>query len=84
MIARASQLLELLEAGKQDQLEMADLAASLPLFQAAPPAAAKAVPAEPDALDVLLDDLDPDALSPKQALDLLYQIKQARMARKNS
>ncbi|MBL6622251.1 MAG: DNA mismatch repair protein MutS, partial [Alphaproteobacteria bacterium] len=84
VIARASQLLELLEAGKQDQLEMADLAASLPLFQAAPPAAAKAEPAEPDALDVLLDDLDPDALSPKQALDLLYQIKQARMARKNS
>ena len=84
VIGRASQLLELLEAGKQGQLEMADLSASLPLFQAAPPAPAKIAPPPPDALDTLLEGLDPDALSPKQALDLLYQIKQASQARKKS
>jgi len=37
-------------------------------------------PAEPDAVHELLDALDPDTLSPKQALDALYALKRAKGA----
>jgi DNA mismatch repair protein MutS len=42
---------------------------SLPLFD---------TEAEPDPALMMLDELDPDELSPRQALALLYQLKQAR------
>ncbi|GHA03868.1 DNA mismatch repair protein MutS [Oceanisphaera arctica] len=42
---------------------------SLPLFE---------TEAEPDPALMMLDELDPDELSPRQALALLYQLKQAR------
>jgi DNA mismatch repair protein MutS len=32
---------------------------------------------EPDLLRQLLDDIDPDTLSPREALELLYKLKSA-------
>ena len=46
--------------------------AQVDLF-AAPPAAATR---EPSALAAALDRLDPDALTPREALDALYRLKQ--------
>ena len=53
----------------------------MPLFEIAqtPAGANTTTPQEmrPSAVDVLLDDINPDTLSPKQALDLLYELKDA-------
>jgi len=57
------------------ELENQSAARVQPDLFAAPPASAVAVEAEPNpALDMLLD-IDPDALTPRQALDFLYQVK---------
>lgn len=49
----------------------------LSLFDAAPAAAA---PPEPSALVALLDTLDPDAMTPREALDALYRLKAVEAA----
>ena len=65
-----------------DRLEANDRArgpkgviADLPLFAAAAKAEDKA---SPDAALQALDDVDPDALSPRQALEALYRLKALR------
>ncbi len=71
VVARAEEVLKILEAGEQSGA-LARLADDLPLFaasRAAPPVRA------PSALASLLRDLDPDALSPREALELLYRLK---------
>ena len=50
-------------------------AESLPLFAAAPPDAGPEVPPEAEAVLAALDALDPDALSPRDALAALYELK---------
>ncbi len=62
-----------------DQLERehARQLAQLDLFAAPEPAKAAAAPA-PDAALAALDAANPDALSPRQALDLLYRLKSLR------
>jgi DNA mismatch repair protein MutS len=52
----------------------------LPLFAAAP--APK--PAEPDPLKALLDRVRPDELTPREALELVYELKKARDAGRRS
>ena len=67
VVKRARALLAQLEeraAGTRPQLD---------LFSVAPPEAA--APAAGDALRTRLDGLDVDALSPREALDLLYELK---------
>lgn len=55
-------------------------AASLPLFDAGdPPPAIEPAPVL-SASDVMLNDLNPDTLSPREALDLIYRLKDAREA----
>ncbi|MBA4285833.1 MAG: DNA mismatch repair protein MutS [Xanthomonadaceae bacterium] len=75
VIARARTVLNALEAG----------AAAQPMAKAPPPASKK--PAAPQlalfaapesAALALLDGIDPDALSPREALDALYRLKKAR------
>ena len=71
VIARAEEVLETLEKGEQGGA-LTRLAEDLPLF------AARRLPPEPKpprALDALIDGLNPDALSPREALELLYKIK---------
>ena len=60
---------------------MTKLADDLPLFAAAPsrPAGGTAKPAESE-IETALAAVNPDELSPKQALELLYKLR-ARLAR---
>jgi DNA mismatch repair protein MutS len=66
VVRQARHTLEALEAQRQSQ------AAQVDLF-AAPPAAA--APAAPSALEAALEAIDPDRLSPREALDALYRLK---------
>jgi DNA mismatch repair protein MutS len=84
VLARAAEVLKLLEEGDQGSA-VRRLVEDLPLFAAAaaqPPlparpagAAPVAVAAEPPALLRTLDGVDPDQLSPREALDVLYRLK---------
>src|SRR5258708_39224151 len=73
--ARAAEVLEILENGDEAGA-LARLADDLPLFRAVrqrpPPAAVKETAAE-----VMLKDIRPDELRPREALDVLYRLKAA-------
>jgi DNA mismatch repair protein MutS len=71
VIARAGEVLGKLEAGKAKTGGLAAALDDLPLFAQAAPK-----PPEPaDALRARLDDIRPDELTPRAALDLLYELK---------
>ncbi|MCF8532525.1 MAG: DNA mismatch repair protein MutS [Reyranella sp.] len=80
VVARAEQVLEALETGEQSGA-VTKLADDLPLFAAAPsrPAGGTAKPVESE-IETALAAVNPDELSPKQALELLYKLR-ARLAR---
>jgi DNA mismatch repair protein MutS len=71
-VARAEEVLALLETGEQSGA-LARLADDLPLFTAARPKGARA--AEPSAVEQALAALEPDALTPRDALELVYKLK---------
>ncbi|MDT0509431.1 DNA mismatch repair protein MutS [Novosphingobium sp. MMS21-SN21R] len=71
VVKRAKSVLEKLEKGRAATGGLAAGLDDLPLFAAAIEAAEEKV----DALRVALNDLDIDALSPREALDILYQLK---------
>ena len=74
VIARARVVLEALEKGEGGTTQKT-LIDDLPLFASTPPPVTVKVEASP-ALD-LLGDILPDELSAKQALDLIYKLKEA-------
>ncbi|QHL91767.1 DNA mismatch repair protein MutS [Sphingomonas changnyeongensis] len=74
VLARARDVLGRLEAGRARTGGIAAGLDDLPLFAAAPPEAPAA-----DPLADALDALDPDAMTPREALDALYALK--RLAR---
>ena len=74
VIARAEQILTQLESGSSADKAKSSLGA-LPLFAAAPVETVAQGKALCDELDALLSAAQPDEMSAKQALDLLYQIK---------
>jgi DNA mismatch repair protein MutS len=76
VLHRASEVLHALEQSDQTG-RSAKLVDDLPLFSLAAPAkaAAAAAVAPPSEVEASLRKTDIDALSPKQALDLLYQLK---------
>ncbi|MES2002399.1 MAG: DNA mismatch repair protein MutS [Pseudomonadota bacterium] len=74
VIARAKSVLAKLEAGRDATGGIAAGLDDLPLF-----AAGAIEGPQPDPLGEALDALDPDAMSPREALEALYQLK--RMAR---
>ncbi|WP_211299521.1 DNA mismatch repair protein MutS [Pukyongiella litopenaei] len=80
VVARARVVLEALEKGERDgdAATPKALIDDLPLFSAAPPAPATPPPA-PVSVPVLemLEDIHPDALTPRDALDLIYRLKEA-------
>ncbi len=71
-VARAKAVLDKLEADGTD-LGVSDL----PLFNGAPPAAAP----KPSAVEDALRNLDPDTLSPRDALDLVYALRRKLIGR---
>lgn len=73
VVARAKTVLEKLEKGRAETGGLAAGLGDLPLFSAALDAAEAKV----DALREKLTGLDIDALSPRAALDLLYELKRA-------
>ena len=74
VIERAKHLLAELEAGDRRK-PVERLVADLPLFaQASPPPP----PSAADRLSDALDGIDPDTLSPREALDALYRLKALR------
>ncbi|MEP9350134.1 DNA mismatch repair protein MutS [Xanthobacter sp. KR7-225] len=75
VIARAKAVLAELEAAERASPAQ-KLVDDLPLFAALrPAAAAPAPPAGPDPLRAALAGLDPDAMSPRDALEALYRLK---------
>jgi DNA mismatch repair protein MutS len=73
-VARARDVLAQLEASERGT-KSAELIDDLPLFSAAPAPAATAAPGEPSAADARLLEVMPDDLSPREALDLIYELK---------
>jgi DNA mismatch repair protein MutS len=67
VVERARALLARLEAGKSAGPQLSE---AMPLFAAAAPQSAA-----PSPLDALLAETDPDALTPREALALLYRLK---------
>jgi DNA mismatch repair protein MutS len=65
IVRQARSALNALEAQQRDTQAQVDLFATPPAVQAA----------TPSALEDALFDLDPDSLSPREALDALYQLK---------
>ncbi|MCX7685050.1 MAG: DNA mismatch repair protein MutS [Acetobacteraceae bacterium] len=75
VLARAGQVLAALEARAEG---LDPLAEELPLFGAAP---RPQPPVEqPSQVFAILDETDPDSLSPREALEILYRLKASRAA----
>ena len=75
VVARARDVLDMLEQGSREggsKIQIDDL----PLFAAAPPPQPKA-PSSPSAAEELLTSIHPDDLSPREALEMLYKLKEA-------
>jgi DNA mismatch repair protein MutS len=75
VVERARVVLDALEKGDREGGKPKAVINDLPLFSAAPPPPPVQVKTSP-ALD-LLEDVHPDSLSPREALDFLYKLKEA-------
>ncbi|MEM6578462.1 MAG: DNA mismatch repair protein MutS [Pseudomonadota bacterium] len=76
VIARAKIVLEALERGEREgDGKRATFVDDLPLFSAAPPSVRTPASQEKSALVTRLQDILPDELSPRDALDLIYELK---------
>jgi len=76
VLARAKAVLAKLEAGRAATGGIAAGLDDLPLFAAAAPEEAA-----PDPLHAALDAVEPDTLTPREALDLVYRLKRLRSER---
>jgi DNA mismatch repair protein MutS len=74
VIQRAEAVLEILEQGEAGSA-LTRLADDLPLFTAARRTAKPAAPAEASAVETALKAVNPDDLTPKAALELLYTLR---------
>ncbi len=74
VVSRAEQVLSLLEQGDQAGA-LTRLAEDLPLFSAARPHAAPAAESEPSALEARMAEINPDELTPRAALELIYELR---------
>jgi DNA mismatch repair protein MutS len=75
VIARAQSVLEALEEGARHGPERTTLIDDLPLFSVKPSKAAEN-PASVNPIDEALRQIHPDTLSPREALDLVYALKE--------
>ena len=74
VLARATHVLHTLEQTQGEKVA-AKLTDDLPLFNAARPQA----PAEPSKLEAMLVKIEPDSLTPKQALEWIYKLKEGAL-----
>lgn len=75
VVARARQVLDHLETSDKSGGGAERLISDLPLFQSTPTQGAAPHHRGPSELEQKLVDINPDTLSPKEALDLLYALK---------
>ncbi len=75
---RAREILAILEEGKQANNNASALE-ELPLFAASLARAAEPTGSQTSALDKAVDAINPDDLTPRAALDLIYQLKRIRL-----
>ena len=75
VVARAEQVLAALEKGEQSGA-VTRLADDLPLFAAAPSRPAGLAKQQELEVEKALGDINPDELSPREALELLYSLRQ--------
>ena len=75
VIARAGEVLRLLETAEASGKRVTDSLDDLPLFAAARPKCGLVEKAAPSPLDAALAAVSPDALTPREALDLVYKLK---------
>jgi DNA mismatch repair protein MutS len=82
VLQRAEQILDELESGQHGAVDTKAMNESLPLFdRAATDGQEKAVSAAvPGKVIEALDEIHPDALTPREALELLYRLKEMRAA----
>ena len=73
VVDRARIVLEALEKGEREGNAQKAVIDDLPLFSAAPPAPAPV--SRESAVDARMSDILPDELSPRDALDLIYELK---------
>ena len=75
VVTRARRVLGTLEQGEQSGA-LNRLADDLPLFSAATAATESESETAPSALEEALEEVNPDHLSPKEAMELLYRLKE--------
>ena len=73
VITRAKDVLDTLTSDKKKQKGLSDVAENLPLFEAQPPR----TETQPSATESALEKINPDDLSPREALEALYALKES-------
>ncbi len=76
VVARAEEVLHSLEKGEQGG-SLARLADDLPLFSAAAARAEPSAVPEPSPVETMLEGVNPDELTPREALELVYRLRAA-------
>ena len=79
VIERARTILDMLERGDEGRRGAKTLIDDLPLFSAQPPAPA-APRAKPSEVEARLREIQPDALTPREALQMLYDLRDMALA----
>jgi DNA mismatch repair protein MutS len=78
VIARARVVLDALEKGEREGgTKQKTLIDDLPLFSAAPPVPPQPQPTKNSMVEEQLSEIVPDELTPREALDVLYKLKEA-------
>ncbi|MEO0362179.1 MAG: DNA mismatch repair protein MutS, partial [Pseudomonadota bacterium] len=78
VVMRAKTVLDALEEGDREGGPKAErLIDDLPLFSMAPPPAPNAPPKGPSPVEAALEEVNPDDLTPREALEALYKLKDA-------
>ncbi|WP_417523386.1 DNA mismatch repair protein MutS [Marinovum sp.] len=75
VVGRAREILDALEQGEREGGKAKAVIDDLPLFSAMAAAPAPVAQAEPSEAEARLRDLHPDDLSPREALQLIYELK---------
>lgn len=75
MIARAREVLSALEAGARESGTARAAMDDLPLFASRPQPEAPPATVAPSQVERRLQDIEPDRLSPIEALNLLYELR---------